>query len=742
MRLHAPGVLPLHCLILRGAAATVVRRWSPDTRLNGRDFSDGDLVPGDRLSVGPIELEVVESNRAPSMPVGTRPVNRLQAGLKAEKEALAEKIGQWKAEQAEAEARLESHNRQLDTRQARLEALERDRIAQLDARHAEIEARQAELEAQESRARQLDARRAELEALEREHTEQLEARQAELEALEKEKTEQFEARQAELEAQLKERAEQLNARQAKLEALEKGKTEQLASRQVELEALEKEKTEQFEARQAELEAQLKERAERLNARQAKLEALEKGKTEQLASRRAELEALERKHAEQLEARQAELEALEREKAEQFEARQAELEAKERALDEERSRWRSEQAGTDSELTTLLKQRETAKAELEALEKEKAEQLTARLAEVEAKERTFEEQREQWESERAAIDKRLNDQGDELAAQLAELEAQRESFRQERDERESKPAELESATEQPSTVPEQPEALSFQPVSEAAPVDTAEILRRMGAVPLLPDDEEEEAPSEPEPNRSKPLEVSKATLEPAANEHDTDENDTESIDDYMSKLLDRVRSVTGETTQPTPTRKGTDRNVRSGEAGSGSDQVEQDGLSDNPAVAPAAARKRSPVEMPPRATAPEKSVNLSAMRELANMSARTAIDRHSQRQLSKSRLGKLAVTLVALAVGTGLLWLWWTERANPITLGGALTCLIVALFWGSQYIWLLGRKLLNKVNHVNWSRERDLPSEEAQEADEHDPQQALDEMESTLTAGLLGLDSAT
>ena len=59
MRLRGAGVRGLHCLILRGAERTIVRRWSPDTRINDRPFTDAVLLPGDRLALGGIELEVV-----------------------------------------------------------------------------------------------------------------------------------------------------------------------------------------------------------------------------------------------------------------------------------------------------------------------------------------------------------------------------------------------------------------------------------------------------------------------------------------------------------------------------------------------------------------------------------------------------------------------------------------------------------------------------------------------------------
>jgi len=122
-----------------------------------------------------------------------------------------------------------------------------------------------------------------------------------------------------------------------------------------------------------------------------------------------------------------------------------------------------------------------------------------------------------------------------------------------------------------------------------------------------------------------------------------------------------------------------------------------------------------------------------------MSAKTAIDRHSRRQMTSSRMGKLSVAIVSLGLGSLLLWLWWAKGAGPATLGGGVTGLIVALFWGGQYIWLLGRKIIGTVGHVNWHREQNAVSEEAAK---NDPQQARDEMEDSLTAGLLEPESET
>lgn len=97
----------MHCLIVRGNRRTVVRRLGLDTRLNGRTFGDAELLAGDRLSFGPVELEVVASPppagdegaaREPAAEVQTppgRPVDREQR----EGEAELRRAGRQQAEE-------------------------------------------------------------------------------------------------------------------------------------------------------------------------------------------------------------------------------------------------------------------------------------------------------------------------------------------------------------------------------------------------------------------------------------------------------------------------------------------------------------------------------------------------------------------------------------------------------------------------------------------------------------------
>ncbi len=59
-RLDQPGVRPLHCLITKDRSGMTIRRWSDETFLNGEVFTEASLSLGDWLTIGPVELEVTE----------------------------------------------------------------------------------------------------------------------------------------------------------------------------------------------------------------------------------------------------------------------------------------------------------------------------------------------------------------------------------------------------------------------------------------------------------------------------------------------------------------------------------------------------------------------------------------------------------------------------------------------------------------------------------------------------------
>ncbi len=69
--LAGPGIQPIHCLLLRGQRGSIVRSLAAGTTLNGAPVQDATLLPGDRLRIGPYELEVLSDQ-----PSDHRPDNR------------------------------------------------------------------------------------------------------------------------------------------------------------------------------------------------------------------------------------------------------------------------------------------------------------------------------------------------------------------------------------------------------------------------------------------------------------------------------------------------------------------------------------------------------------------------------------------------------------------------------------------------------------------------------------------
>src|SRR5206468_1490486 len=112
------------------------------------------------------------------------------------------------------------------------------------------------------------------------------------------------------------------------------------------------------------------------------------------------------------------------------------------------------------------------------------------------------------------------------------------------------------------------------------------------------------------------------------------NDGESIEDYMSQLLQRMRTPkAGESTAPPI-----------------APLLSQAGPA--PVVPPVAATETKgprpmPLERAPRLPPPELSADFSAMRALANNTARQAIDTHRRRGLVRSTKGNLLVAATAL-----------------------------------------------------------------------------------------------
>lgn len=171
LRLRGPGIRPLHCVILRGTERTVVRRWSPDTLLNGRDFTDAPLALGDQLTIGPILFEIVPADSVASPSAALRGLagdlpHETDHVAKQDLDRRLEELTLRQAELDAAQADIGRREQALSIGQeqfrAECETINQNRARQqqhLDDQTAELAARETRLGAREA---QLDEREAEI----------------------------------------------------------------------------------------------------------------------------------------------------------------------------------------------------------------------------------------------------------------------------------------------------------------------------------------------------------------------------------------------------------------------------------------------------------------------------------------------------------------------------------------------------------------------------------------------------
>ncbi|MCX7428357.1 MAG: hypothetical protein NTW96_22345 [Planctomycetia bacterium] len=413
---------------------------------------------------------------------------------------------------------------------------------------------------------------------------------------------------------------------------------------------------------------LKRRAGEMEAREA-----------QLAADRQTLEEQRRQHEEQRSQLDSQREALERDRrtweaqSGEAQAERSQLDALRREIDEQRAQLAGDRQTLEGQWRQHEEQRGQLDSQREALERDRrtweaqsGEAQTER-SQLEASRREIDEQRAQWDATRREQEQELARRREDFEARERELEA----WQREWEDRRSLP---EAEGDEPgSAEPGRP--------SESAPVDASEILGRLGVVPLVPDDEPE--PSSPEVQS---VAASSAEAAPAR------EEDDESINEYMARLMQRVRTVAQEPVAPGPRRE-PERPVPS-----------------EPETPP---RQQEPVDRSPRRSAPENVERLSAMRELASASAHSAIDLHARNKHRESVREKLLFTITALVCGVGLIGAWARFGASNVSYYVGLISLLAGVVWAMRYAVLSGWIKVGQFGGLNWRSAK--PSGEAPDA---------------------------
>ena len=237
--------------------------------------------------------------------------------------------------------------------------------------------------------------------------------------------------------------------------------------------------------------------------------------------------------------------------------------------------------------------------------------------------------------------------------------------------------------------------------------------RLRALSLLKKDAADPANAEPElPPTSVAKRSAETQSEPTAKatEGSSEPPGEESIDDYMGRLLQRMRGIAGEASS-TPAPAKTDRS-------SPSRPKEQPEATPTKSTEDSSTIAKKLLKLEPRKVAPEKTHGLAAMREIANLSARSAIATHHHRRGADRAWSNLVVGFVGLGCGVWLL-IQSPETDSPFFYGG-LMGLVVSVYWFAK-ARLLARSMRSSKRHSQqqfaaMSREQTAPNQYPRNAD--------------------------
>jgi len=666
LRLVAKGVEPQHCVLLRGVRGTIARRLAPNTRLNGLPFEDAPLKTGDVLSIGPLDFEVVTSPAAAAV-VSDNSKLALQVDELRNRCNLAEAEREhWEQEARDSKRKCDDLRTELASERA-VRQLGRDSLQEDQQR----------LEAERN-------------ALQAQHQQIVELRQ-----------------------QLDDRTSKLNLAQ---EALDQDR-KQLGVEQEQLAAARKQwETEQAEAAANQSSATLAQHE--LAAAQA-----------EIAEQRADLEALRAGHDAARQRLDEQTHQLQSEK-DKFASQQGELAAQLAALAEQQAALARQQQELEAENQSVSQSRQQA-------EQLRAEAQLERQRAV-AEQSRLKDERQQLAADRAALaaeQDRLAAEQEQLVAAQAELAAEKERLSTEREslaasqppiasietnsvvEHETPPvawaaAEAETSIATEHEVREEPSALDEVDLSSRRTSQPKEedVFARLRAMSLLRESDHApvkpasrlaaESPATPQADEiaTQPSPPAEPTASAPSGAQPGKHEGEESIDDYMAQLFARLNGDRSTRTDaaPNPAPPKTPAPVRPAPATSVAIETVAQPSPENESPA---ASCITPVEPPaseyltemPRRNAPERPFDLTAMRELANMSANSAIGASQRRRWTSSATIKLCAATALGAVGIGLLFFATTHAASnakPTLFGFGAVLFVAGMLWLLQALSLL------------------------------------------------------
>jgi len=438
--------------------------------------------------------------------------------------------------------------------------------------------------------------------------------------------------------------------------------------------------------------------------------------ETLRSEEVRLRTLAQQHAVwETQSRQlAELETRLHHRQHDLDRREARLETQRQTSERQWAEWKAEQEQLQQELQRQAQTLQQQQAEL--LESQKI--LEKRLQELQTQQQSFQQfqieqqqalqaQKEalaQKEQELAQWQHRLEVDQQTLAEQQASLTDQQQALQDQREYLQALQQRLPEDSPQEISPPEAPvpeERIEryTRPPEPRTDSHAEEILRRLGMMPHFEQEEEggSDSAAESATGRSEQTVSSRSGVSTS----ETSPSDEESVvHAYMERLLGRGWK---QATQSSPAEEVPEEDA-SGSARSGTRDTRADAEAKGNLSRSGPPRRRATAEWTPR-SAPERGVDLEAMRDLANLSAHRALEHHHRRKAIAAVWAKFLVSAFSLILGSGMLWVWGGKPEHALALYGAAACFLVAALWGIQYLVLAGKLILRSFGARNSAESR-------------------------------------
>ncbi|HEY4759609.1 MAG TPA: hypothetical protein VIH42_03420, partial [Thermoguttaceae bacterium] len=330
-------------------------------------------------------------------------------------------------------------------------------------------------------------------------------------------------------------------------------------------------------------------------------------------------------------------------------------------------------------------------------------LQARTAEFNSKESEFNTRRNQWENECRTREESLAARQDELNQQASQLETLQMQLHNEKEQWKHHLAQFESSSkpiqtagnQQETAVEDSPSSdasvadVAFQSLSEKPSVEVDHILQRLERdIKQMQEQDNSPAETPQAPISPQPDQPTQSMAQPSDQQSSTHENE-ESVDSYMSRLMERIRSAQGELTNKSDNPYAAIPSKPDSVSSPG-----ELGPTPGPITYTAPVNRNQPMELSPRTVAPEKKVDLTLLRDLANYSAKSALGTHARQQMTNIMYSKLTVALMGGITGIGLMWLWSTWDKGNLTYYSALLAFLAAVIWGIQYLLVTLKLIAN------------------------------------------------